>query len=270
MHLPTNKLQLRPKLTNVLQHSSKTSTSKNPEAPTPTKTDSVINTKDKRNIKIGIAALRTVSKWTDKAALTLEKLEGQEASKHCQDRQARLMAQDNSKSYGKHSQDTGVWRETVVYPIPAQAGSSRGIEAHEQPRVYGAAAPSSTGESHMTASTVEVPLAQTHHAHVLASVEEYYDESSDEEDEGNTSRQIGLNSSTDVDADDIIDEEDTSDDSSDDEKEDDSDNDKESDEDSDDDSDSEAHDSSDDDDDAKDSDEEEMETKHPPIEYAKK
>jgi len=257
MHLPSQKLQLRPRLTAVLQHSSKNSTSKTPEASTATKPVSSINIKDKRNIKIGIAALRTVSKWTDKAALTLEKLEGQEASKHCQDRQARLVAEDGSKGYGKQVQDTGVWRETVVYPVPAQVGSTRGIEAHEQPRVYGAPAPSSQGESHMTVSPVEAPLVQTHHAHVLASVEEYYDESSDEEDEGNTSRQIGLNSSTDVDADDGTDEEDTSDDSSDDEKEDDSD----------DDSDSEAHDSSDD---AEDSDEEELEAEHLTTVNAKK
>ncbi|KAI4651836.1 hypothetical protein J4E93_002032 [Alternaria ventricosa] len=268
MHLPTNKLQLRPKLTNVLQHSSKTSTSKTPEAPIPNKTDNSVNIKDKRNIKIGIAALRTVSKWTDKAALTLEKLEGQEASKHCQDRQARLLAEDGSKGYGKQAQDSGVWRETVVYPVPTQIGSARAMHAHEPSRVYGAvAAPSSQGESHITAGAVEAPLVQTHHAHVLASVEEYYDESSDDEDEGNTSRQIGLNSSTNVDADDGTDEEDTSDDSSDDEKEDDSDDEKDSDEDSDADSDSEAHDSSDD---AEDSDEEEVEAKQPMIKNAKK
>ncbi|KAI4696542.1 uncharacterized protein J4E88_000719 [Alternaria novae-zelandiae] len=267
MHLPSQKLQLRPKLTAVLQHSSKNSTSKTPEASAPTKPASSINIKDKRNIKIGIVALRTVSKWTDKAALTLEKLEGQEASKHCQDRQARLFAEDGSKGYGKQVQDTGVWRETVVYPVPAQVDSARGIEAHEQPRVYRAPAPASQGESHIVASAVEVPLIQTHHAHVLASVEEYYDESSDDEDEGNTSRQIGLNSSTDVDADEDTDEEDTSDDSSDDVKEDDSDNEKESDEESDDDSDSEAHDSSDD---AESSDEEELKAKHPTIVGIKK
>ncbi|KAI4628789.1 hypothetical protein J4E83_003342 [Alternaria metachromatica] len=256
MHLPAHKLQLRPKLTNVLQHSSKTSTPKTPEAQTSTKTDSGINTKDKRNIKIGIAALRTVSKWTDKAALTLEKLEGQEASKHCQDRQARLIARDGSEGYGKKAQDTGVWRKTVVYPVPAQVGSARSIEVHDQPRVYGAATPSSKEESRIAASAVELPLVQTHHAHVLASVEEYYDESSDDEDEGSTSRQVGLNSSTDVGADEDTDEEDTSDDSSDDEKEDDSD----------DDSDSEQHDSSDD---AEDSDEEEAEAKHQMIVNAK-
>ena len=267
MHLPAHKLQLRPKLTNVLQHSSKTSTPKTPDASTPTKPASSINIKDKRNIKIGIAALRTVSKWTDKAALTLEKLEGQEASKHCQDRQARLVAQDGSIGYGKQVQDTGVWRETVVYPSPAQVGSSRGFEAHEQPRVYGAPAPSNKEGSHTTASAVEAPLVQTHHAHVLASVEEYYDESSDDDEDGSTPRQIGLNSSADVDADEDTDEEDTSDDSSDDEKEDDSDDEKESDEDSDGDSDSETHDSSDD---AEDSDEEEVEAKHPAIVNVKK
>ena len=256
MHLPTNKLQLLPKLTNVLQHSSKTSTSTASDAQTPTKTKS-INTKDKRNIKIGIAALRTVSKWTDKAALTLEKLEGQEASKHCQDRQARLLAEDGSKGYGKQVQDTGVWRDTVVYPVPAQVDSARGIEAHEQPRVYRAPAPASQGESHIAASAVEVPIVQTHHAHVLASVEEYYDESSDDDKHGSTSRQIGLNSSTDVDADEDTDEEDTSDDSSDDEKEDGSD----------DDLDSSAHDSSDD---ADDSDEEELEAEHLTTVNAKK
>ena len=260
MHLPSQKLQLRPKLTAVLQHSSKKSTSKTPEASTTTKPASSIAIKDKRNIKIGIFALRTVSKWTDKAALTLEKLEGQEASKHCQDRQARLLAEDGSKGYEKQAQDTGIWRDTVVYPVSAQVGSSRGIEAHEQRRVYGAAATSSNEESHVMASAVEASLVQTHHAHVLASVEEYYDESSDEEDEGNTSRQIGLNSSTDLDADDGTDEVDTSDDSSDDKKEDGSDNEEESDEDSDDDSDSEEHDSSDD---AEDSEEEETEAKHP-------
>ncbi|KAI4688687.1 uncharacterized protein J4E84_004617 [Alternaria hordeiaustralica] len=262
MHLSSQKLQLRPKLTAVLQHSSKNSISKTPEASTSTKPASSINIKDKRNIKIGIVALRTVSKWTDKAALTLEKLEGQEASKHCQDRQARLLAEDGSKGYGKQVQYTGVWRETVVYPVPAQVGSTRGIEAHEQPRVYGAAALSSKGESQIPATTVEAPLVQTHHAHVLASVEEYYDESSDDEEGGSTSKQIGINSSTHVDADEVTDEEDTSDDSSDDEKEDDSDNEKESDTDSDDDLDSEAHDSSDD---VEDSDEEEMEAKHPTI-----
>ncbi|KAI4655052.1 uncharacterized protein J4E79_008117 [Alternaria viburni] len=257
MHLPSQKLQLRPKLTAVLQHSSKNSTSKTPEASTPTKPASSINIKDKRNIKIGIAALRTVSKWTDKAALTLEKLEGQEASKHCQDRQARLIAQDDSKSYGKLAQDTGVWRETVVYPVPAQVDSARGIEAHEQPRVYGAPAPASQGESHITNSVVGAPLVQTHHAHVLASVEEYYDESSNDEEGSSTSKQIGLNSSTDVDADEDTDEEDTSDDSSDDEKEDDSD----------DDSDSEEHDSSDD---AESSDEEEVDVNQPMIMNARK
>jgi hypothetical protein len=41
-----------------------------------------INLKDKRNIKVGIMALRTVSKWTDKAALTLEKFEGQQGSQY--------------------------------------------------------------------------------------------------------------------------------------------------------------------------------------------
>ncbi|KAI4932530.1 hypothetical protein J4E85_002928 [Alternaria conjuncta] len=266
MHLPSQKLQLRPKLTAVLQHSSKNSTSKTPEASTPTKPASSVNIKDKRNIKIGIVALRTVSKWTDKAALTLEKLEGQEASKHCQDRQARLLAEDGSKGYGKQVQGTGVWRDTVVYPVPTQVGSARGIEAHEQPRVYGAPAPSTTGESHITASVVEAPLVQTHHAHVLASVEEYYDESSDDEECGSTSRQIGLNSPTNVDTDEDTDEEDTSDDSSDDEKEDDSENEKESNEDSDDDSDSEEHDSSDD---AEDSEEEETEAKHPMVVNAK-
>ncbi|KAI4714669.1 hypothetical protein J4E89_000350 [Alternaria sp. Ai002NY15] len=249
MHLPSQKLQLRPRLTAVLQHSSKNSTSKTPEASTPTKPASSIDIKDKRNIKIGIAALRTVSKWTDKAALTLEKLEGQEASKHCQDRQARLLAEDGSKGYGKQVQDTGVWRDTVVYPVPTQVDSARGIEVREQPRVYRAPAPASQGESHIAASAVGVPIIQTHHAHVLASVEEYYDESSDDDKHGSASRQIGLNSSTDVDADEDTDEEDTSDDSSDDEKEDDSD----------DDSDSEAHDSSDD---AEDSDEEELEAEH--------
>ncbi|KAI4700313.1 hypothetical protein J4E81_004351 [Alternaria sp. BMP 2799] len=267
MHLPSQKLQLRPRLTAALQHSSKNSTSKTPEASTPTKPTGSINIKDKRNIKIGIGALRTVSKWTDKAALTLEKLEGQEASKHCQDRQARLFAEDGSKGYGKQVQDTGVWRETVVYPAPAQVGSARGIEVHEQPRVYGAAAPFGKGESHVTASAVEAPLMQTHHAHVLASVEEYYDESSDDDEDGSTSRQVGLNSSADVGADEDTDEADTSDDSSDDEKEDDSDDEKESDEDSDDDSDSEAHDSSDD---AESSDEEELEAKHPTIVDVKK
>jgi len=192
MHLPSQKLQLRPKLTAVLQHSSKNSTSKTPEAASPTKPASSINIKDKRNIKIGIAALRTVSKWTDKAALTLEKLEGQEASKHCQDRQARLLAEDSSKGYEKKVQDTGVWRDTVVYPVPTQVGSARGIEVHEQPRVYGAAAPSSKGEGHVTASPVEAPLVQTHHAHVLASVEEYYDESSDDEEMKTPTRKILL------------------------------------------------------------------------------
>jgi hypothetical protein len=48
-----------------------------------------LNTSDKRNIKVGIVALRQISKWTDKAALTLEKLEGQQDSKHCQDQQLR-------------------------------------------------------------------------------------------------------------------------------------------------------------------------------------
>ncbi|KAI4629453.1 uncharacterized protein J4E87_003717 [Alternaria ethzedia] len=267
MHLPSQKLQLRPKLTAVLQHSSKNSTSKTPEASTSTKPASSISIKDKRNIKIGIVALRTVSKWTDKAALTLEKLEGQEASKHCQDRQARLLTEDGSKGQGKHAQGTGVWRETVVYPVPAQVGSARGIEVHEQPRVYGTPAPSSEGESHVMTSALEAPLVQTHHAHVLASVEEYYDESSDDEEGGSTSKQIDLNSSTDVDADEDTDEEDTSDDSSDDEKEDDSDDEQGSDEDSDDDSDSEVHDSSDD---AEDSDEEEVEAKHPTIVGVKK
>jgi hypothetical protein len=41
-----------------------------------------INLKDKRNIKVGIVALRMVSKWTDKAALTLEKFEGQQGSQY--------------------------------------------------------------------------------------------------------------------------------------------------------------------------------------------
>ncbi|KAH6875663.1 hypothetical protein BKA58DRAFT_437632 [Alternaria rosae] len=267
MHLPSQKLQLRPKLTAVLQHASKTSTSKVPDPPTSKKTDSGINLKDKRNIKIGIAALRSVSKWTDKAALTLEKLEGQEASKHCQDRQAHLLKEDGSKGYGKQVQDTKVWRETVVYPVPTQVGSAKGIEVHEEPRVYGAAAPCSKGESHITASAVEAPLVQTHHAHVLASVEGYYDESSNDEDDGGTSRKISLANSADIDTDEDSDEEDAPDDSGDDEKEDDSDDEKESDENGDDESESEENDSSDD---AEDSEEEEVGAKHPMIMNAKK
>jgi hypothetical protein len=266
MHLPSHKLQLRPKLATVLQHSSGSSTPKATEPPAPAKTHNSLNIKDRRNIKLGVVALRTVSKWTAKAALTLEKLEGQEASKHCQERQARLIADNSGNNYGKGAQDPGVWRETVVYPVPAPAGDAREIEVHEEPKVYRVSAPFSKEESRVTASAIAVPLIETQHARVLTPVAEYYNESSDDEDEGEQSKKISLVNPTDVDADEDIDE-DSSDVSSDDKKEDDSDEDEESHKDSDDDLDSEEHDSSDD---AEDSEEEEVDLKHPIIAVAKK
>jgi hypothetical protein len=259
MHLPSHKLQLRPKLATVLQHSSGSSTSKATEPLAPVKTHSSLNIKDRRNIKLGVVALRTVSRWTDKAALTLEKLEGQEASKHCQERQARLIADNSDSTYGKGTQNTGVWRETVVYPVPAPAGNARGIEVREEPKVYRVSAPFSKEESRVTVSAVVVPLIETQHARVLTPAAEYYNESSDDEDEGEQSKKISLVNPTDVDADEDIDE-DSSDVSSDDEKEDNNDKDEESHKDSDDDLDSEEHDSSDD---AEDSEEEEVDVKHP-------
>ncbi|KAF1843063.1 uncharacterized protein K460DRAFT_407435 [Cucurbitaria berberidis CBS 394.84] len=47
-------------------------------------------TKNIQNIKNGIVVLRTISKWADKAALALEKLERQDASRPARDRQARI------------------------------------------------------------------------------------------------------------------------------------------------------------------------------------
>jgi cobalamin biosynthesis protein CobT len=260
MHLPSHKLQLHPKLANVLHHSTSTSTPNAPEAPKPAKTHSSLNIKDKRNFKIGIAALQAVSKWTDKAALTLEKLEGQGTSKHSQERQARVVAGSDNNVYEKEVQDTGVWRETVIHPVPSQASASRGIEAREEPKVTEAPTPSNKQESQITAKVVEILLAEPHHVRDLSSVVEHCNESSDDEDDA----KVSPDHDTDVDADT---DDDSSDVSSDEEKEDDSDGEKKTNKDSDDDSDSEEEESSDD---AEDSEEdEELEVKHPVTTKAK-
>jgi hypothetical protein len=105
MHLPTHKLlrsvTINPHPTIIPDFHPHSNTS-TPPIPTSTSTPTSahgklnlkdklkigdkLNTSDKRNIKVGIVALRQISKWSDKAALTLEKLEGQQDSKHCQDR----------------------------------------------------------------------------------------------------------------------------------------------------------------------------------------
>jgi hypothetical protein len=257
MHLPPHKLQLRPKLANVLHHSTGTSTPKAPEAPKPAKTHSSLNIKDKCNIKIGLVALHAVSKWTDKAALTLEKLEGQDNFKHSQEsqeRQAHEIAGKDNIAHEKEVQDTGVWRETVIHPVPSEASASRGIEAREEPKVTESPTPCSKQESHVQATSVEASIIETHHVHDSSPVVEHYNESSDDEDEA----KVSLDHDTNVDANT---DDDSSDFSSDEEKEEDSDSEKKPHKDSDDDSDSEEEESSDD---AEDSEEDkELELKHP-------
>ncbi|CAG5182576.1 uncharacterized protein ALTATR162_LOCUS10229 [Alternaria atra] len=196
MHLPSHKLQLRPKLATVLQHSTDNSNTQTPEASAPAKKNSDLNIKDKRNIKIGIVALRTVSKWTDKAALTLEKLEGQNTLKHCQERQARLAAENCGRTSGKGTQETGVWRETVVYPVPAQASVSGEIELRDEPNVYQKLQAPRKEVTHDTVKVAEIPGSKAHHAHVLTTVVEDCHESSDDEDEGKACRGIDIDNDT--------------------------------------------------------------------------
>jgi hypothetical protein len=198
MHLPSHKLQLRPKLATVLQHSPDNSNTQTPEASAPAKTHSGLNVKDKRNIKIGIVALRTVSKWTDKAALTLEKLESQDTSKHCQERQSRLTAKSGGRTSGKGMQETGVWKETMVYPVTVQASVSREIELRDEPNVYQKLQAPRKEETHDTVKVAEIPGSEAHHAHVLTTVVEDCHESSDDEDEGKARRGIEIDNYTDI------------------------------------------------------------------------
>lgn len=53
--------------------------------------------KNTKNIKTGITVLRTLSKWADKAALALEKLEGQDTSRHSRERQERIQTRGVGK-----------------------------------------------------------------------------------------------------------------------------------------------------------------------------
>ena len=106
MHLPTHKLQLRQK-----------STIASPEAithvsrPHPVKSHPLFNIKDKCNVQVGVTVLHNVSKWTDKAALMLQKHGDQGVPKNSVERHVRSTSMPREN--GGH--DTKVMRETVVH-----------------------------------------------------------------------------------------------------------------------------------------------------------
>jgi hypothetical protein len=134
MHLPTHKLfrnvTINPHPT-IIPDSQPHDNISSPTSSALQTLHGKINTKDKRNIKVGIVALRQISKWTDKAALTLEKLEGQQDSKHCQDRQMRM-----EEGKGKQERE---WKDTVVYYQEMkgqEVGVSRGLGMPKETGAY--------------------------------------------------------------------------------------------------------------------------------------
>jgi hypothetical protein len=134
MHLPTHKLfrnvTINPHPT-IIPDSQPHDNISSPTSSALQTLHGKINTKDKRNIKVGIVALRQISKWTDKAALPLEKLEGQQDSKHCQDRQMRM-----EEGKGKQERE---WKDTVVYYQEMkgqEVGVSRGLGMPKETGAY--------------------------------------------------------------------------------------------------------------------------------------
>jgi hypothetical protein len=134
MHLPTHKLfrnvTINPHPT-IIPDSQPHDNISSPTSSALQTLHGKINTKGKRNIKVGIVALRQISKWTDKAALTLEKLEGQQDSKHCQDRQMRM-----EEGKGKQERE---WKDTVVYYQEMkgqEVGVSRGLGMPKETGAY--------------------------------------------------------------------------------------------------------------------------------------
>ena len=184
MHL-SQKLKLRSDSVPLLRHSANNMTSKTSEATAPVKTRNNLNIKDKRNIKIGIVALRTIGKWTDKAALTLEKLESQDTSKHSHEHKDRLNTNNRSSANGE-IQEPGLWRETVVCPVPVRTGVSKAAEVRDEPTACRELLAFGREEAHDAVQVTEVPNREDHHAHTLATVPEYYSERSDDEDERDT------------------------------------------------------------------------------------
>ncbi|KAG9190849.1 hypothetical protein G6011_08937 [Alternaria panax] len=136
MHLPSHKLKLHPNVAATLQYSTDTSTSEMPEASASANTQSNLNIKDRRNMKMGIVALRTVSTWTDKAVLTLEKLEGQDMSKHYQERQSRLTTGTRKRagSEGTENEDEGraYWEIEMSNAIDIHTDEEDGEDSEDE------------------------------------------------------------------------------------------------------------------------------------------
>jgi len=144
MHFPTQKLQFRQKSTTA------TPEAVTPQAATPVphpphqaKSHLSFNIKNKCNVQASVKALQNVSKWTDKAALTLQKHGDHGSSKHTVERQIHLTTVPTGKgeqstevlteiivhkqrevdvepdiTKGVEMHNTGIWRETVVYKEP--------------------------------------------------------------------------------------------------------------------------------------------------------
>ncbi|KNG51043.1 hypothetical protein DDE82_007674 [Stemphylium lycopersici] len=213
MHIPTHSLQLRPKsyTTSLPKHHSQPTTPITPTSSiqTPQHDEAKpahrqrFKIKEKRNIKLGVAVLRTVSKWTDKAASTLEKLEVQDTtSANGREREREIHLNAVGGTVGEH--DHHAFRETVVSDQPSTkeevARSELGAVRGGQVQVIedGRAAEMTCSEEAKADSTLvaKVLVCQVHEsAAVVAETEahhgkEYTDsesESADTSDEGDES-----------------------------------------------------------------------------------
>jgi hypothetical protein len=101
-----------------------------------------------------------------------------------------LTAENGGRISGKGTQETGVWRETVVYPVFAQPGCSSDIQVRDESYAYQESPAASKEEIHGTVKLANIPRSEAHDAHVLTTVVEYCNESSNNEHEEEACRDI--------------------------------------------------------------------------------
>ena len=210
MHLPTHKLQFRQKSTTA------TSEAVAPQAATPVphplhqaKPHLSFNIKNKYNVQYSVKALQNGSKWTDKAALALQKHGDHGSSKHTVERQIHLTTVPTQKgeqstevlteiivhkqrevdvepdvTKGVEMNNTGIRRETVVYKEPEFEENSGTIrEAKVDDNAEANSVPENTVESlkHNMAASIDrsfygagetASLIETHELHGYKSGEE--------------------------------------------------------------------------------------------------
>ena len=120
MHPPTHKLQFRQKSTTVTPV---------PHPPHQAKSHLSFTIKKNCNVQAGVKALHNVSRWSDKAALTLQKHGDHGSSKHTVERQIHL----TTVSAGKGEQSDEVLTETIVHKqseVNVKPDVTRGVEMH--------------------------------------------------------------------------------------------------------------------------------------------